>query len=73
MFRNSSDFRDDRDKIMVTIPPGNDMEMEVISNTCSCNFPEVAADIETIWVEMLFEYFGRLLDEKHEVAVFCYC
>jgi hypothetical protein len=72
MLRNGSDFGDDCNKIMIAIPAWNDMIVEVVCNTSSCNGTKVATDVKTIGRQMLFQYDYGLLDEKHNAPIFLF-
>ncbi len=48
MFGNSPDVGKNSDEIMIAVPAWNNMEMEVVGNTCSGNRANIAADIKAI-------------------------
>jgi hypothetical protein len=57
---------------MVSIPPWNNMIVEMVRYTCSCNGTKVAPDVKAIGVEMLFQDEHGLLGEKHNALIFLF-
>lgn len=58
------------EEISVRPPPGNDVNVQVVGNSCTARFADVDADVHAVGGEDLGEEVGHLLDEIPEVGQF---
>jgi hypothetical protein len=57
----------DRHVIGIPLPPGDDVEMEMIIDPCPCYLPYIGTDIKAVRGEDLLEEDDATLDAGHEV------
>ena len=53
-------------KVMIALPPGNEMEMQVIGNTCPCRLPDITANINAVTGEVVIKECGTFLQHCHK-------
>jgi hypothetical protein len=70
MLRDGSDIAEDGDEIMIVVPAGNQVEMEVIGYPGPGGGADITADIEAMRKKAGIEYFCRLPDHTHQRRCF---
>jgi hypothetical protein len=55
MFGDGPYFGENGDEIVVAIPSGNDVKMQMICDSSSSSRAEITADIEPIWRKASFQ------------------
>jgi hypothetical protein len=66
VFRNGSDIGENGHEIMIPLPAGHQVEMEMIGNPGAGGRTEIAADIQAMRREPVLQDPGRLLHQQHE-------
>jgi hypothetical protein len=61
-------FPDERHKIGVSDPPGDDMHMIMIRHTCSCAVANVHPGVETLRLIMFFQDAQTFSEEFHHFS-----
>ena len=70
MFGDCSDICQDADKIMVAVPARDDVKVQMIGNPCSGSSSNIAADIESVWLKVIFDNSRCCFDSFHQGAIF---
>lgn len=60
----------DGNKIVIILPTGNEMEMEVVGNPCTGDLPQVQANIDSMRVEMATENGATAGKQLHQPELF---
>jgi hypothetical protein len=70
VFRDGPDLGENGHEIMIPLPAGYQVEMEMIGNPCAGGRTEVAADIQAMRSESVLQDPGRLPHQQHERGAF---
>ena len=70
VFGNCPDVGEDSHEIVVAVPAGNNVEMEMVGNASAGTGAEIASDVEPIRREMRLEDGGALCKHLHDGRTF---
>ncbi len=70
IFGDDPSLPDHGNKVGVSFPAWNDMEMQMTGNTCSRAFPHIESHIETIGLVYLLQNLLTLAGQVHHFSQF---